>query len=131
MPMVAGPTPGETTKVIRPAAVLREQEAAKLQAALEANDVSRGGVWNVGPGLWQRYDQPWDGVAGMTGSARLMGTIGVIYGSPARVAEDIAALDRLGLGGIIAVFRMGPMPHALATQNLELFMRQVAPQFRS
>jgi len=56
---------------------------------------------------------------------------GVIYGSPARVAEDIAALDRLGLGGIIAVFRMGPMPHALATQNLELFMRQVAPQFRS
>src|SRR6266480_3691301 len=56
---------------------------------------------------------------------------GVIYGSPARVAEDIAALDRLGLGGIIAVFRMGPMPHALATQNLELFMRQIAPQFRS
>ena len=54
-----------------------------------------------------------------------------VYGSPARVAEDIAALDRLGLGGIIAVFRMGPMPHALATQNLELFMRQVAPQFRS
>jgi alkanesulfonate monooxygenase SsuD/methylene tetrahydromethanopterin reductase-like flavin-dependent oxidoreductase (luciferase family) len=55
---------------------------------------------------------------------------GVIYGSLARVAEDIAALDRLGLGGIIAVFRMGPMPHELATQNLELFMRQVAPQFR-
>src|SRR5437868_126926 len=54
----------------------------------------------------------------------------VIYGSPARVAEDITALDRLGLGGIIAVFRMGLMPHALATQNLELFMRQVAPQFR-
>src|SRR5256885_2888359 len=56
---------------------------------------------------------------------------GVIYGSPARVAEDIAALDRLGLGGLISGFRMGPMPHALATQNLELFMRQVAPQFRS
>src|SRR5205085_204816 len=55
---------------------------------------------------------------------------GVIYGSPARVAEDIAALDRLGLGGIIAVFRMGPMPHALATQNLSLFMREVVPHFR-
>jgi hypothetical protein len=75
---------GETTRVIRPAAVLREQEAAKLQAALEANDVSRGGVWNVGPGLWQRYDRPWDGESGMVGQARLMGTIGVIYGSPSR-----------------------------------------------
>ena len=75
---------GETTSVIRPAAILREQEAAKLQAALEANDVSAGGVWNAGPGLWQRYDQPWDGVAGMVGNARLMGTIGVVYGSPSR-----------------------------------------------
>jgi alkanesulfonate monooxygenase SsuD/methylene tetrahydromethanopterin reductase-like flavin-dependent oxidoreductase (luciferase family) len=55
---------------------------------------------------------------------------GVIYGSPATVAEDIAALDRLGIGGIIAVFRMGPMSHEAATQNLALFMREVAPQFR-
>ena len=75
---------GETSRVIRPAAVLREQEAARLQAALEANDVSRGGVWNVGPGLWQRYNRPWDGIGGMLGQARLMGTIGVIYGSPSR-----------------------------------------------
>ena len=55
---------------------------------------------------------------------------GVIYGSPARVAEDIAALDRLGLGGIIAVFRMGLMPHEVATQSLTMFMRDIAPQFR-
>jgi len=55
---------------------------------------------------------------------------GVIYGSPATVAEDIAALDRLGIGGIIAVFRMGPMSHEAATQTLGLFMREVAPQFR-
>ena len=82
--MSFGSTPGETTKVIRPAAVLREQEAARLQAALEANDVSRGGVWNVGPGLWQRYDQPWDGVSGMVGASQLMGTVGVVYGSPSR-----------------------------------------------
>jgi len=55
---------------------------------------------------------------------------GVIYGSPASVAEDIAALEQLGLGGIIAVFRMGPMPHELAAQSLALFMREVAPRFR-
>lgn len=82
--MALGSTPGETTRVIRPAAVLREQEAARLQAALEANDVSRGGVWNVGPGLWQRYDRPWDGIGGMVGTSSLMGTVGVIYGSPSR-----------------------------------------------
>ena len=55
---------------------------------------------------------------------------GVLHGSPATVAEDIAALDRLGIGGIIAVFRMGPMPHELAAQSLSLFMREVAPQFQ-
>ena len=55
---------------------------------------------------------------------------GVIYGSPARVAEDIAALDRLGIGGIIAVFRFGPLSHEMAVQSLSLFMREVAPQFR-
>jgi hypothetical protein len=54
---------------------------------------------------------------------------GVIHGSSATVAEDIAALDRLGIGGIIAVFRMGPMPHELAVQNLSLFMREIAPHF--
>jgi alkanesulfonate monooxygenase SsuD/methylene tetrahydromethanopterin reductase-like flavin-dependent oxidoreductase (luciferase family) len=55
---------------------------------------------------------------------------GVIYGSAATVAEDIAALDRLGLGGIIAVFRMGPMPHDLAAESFTRFMREVAPEFR-
>jgi len=74
----------ETTRVIRPAAVLREQEASRVVAALEEQDVSRGGVWNAAPGLWQRYDHAWDGEGGMSGSARLMGTIGVVYGSPSR-----------------------------------------------
>src|SRR4051795_1721065 len=83
-PWLSAPPPARPPRSSAPAAVLREQEAARLQAALEANDVSRGGVWNVGPGLWQRYDQPWDGVSGMTGTARLMGTIGVVYGSPSR-----------------------------------------------
>jgi alkanesulfonate monooxygenase SsuD/methylene tetrahydromethanopterin reductase-like flavin-dependent oxidoreductase (luciferase family) len=55
---------------------------------------------------------------------------GVLHGAPATVAEDIAALDRLGIGGIIGVFRMGPMPHELAAQSLSLFLREVAPQFR-
>jgi alkanesulfonate monooxygenase SsuD/methylene tetrahydromethanopterin reductase-like flavin-dependent oxidoreductase (luciferase family) len=55
---------------------------------------------------------------------------GLIHGSPARVAEDFAALDRLGVGGVIASFRLGPMPHEVATESLRLFMREVAPHFR-
>ncbi|HTZ37132.1 MAG TPA: LLM class flavin-dependent oxidoreductase [Stellaceae bacterium] len=55
---------------------------------------------------------------------------GLIHGSPARVAEDVAAIERLGIGGIIGTFRLGPMPHELAAASLTLFMQQVAPQFR-
>jgi len=55
---------------------------------------------------------------------------GLLYGSPARVAEDVAALDRLGIGGIIGTFRLGPMPHETAAASLSLFLREVAPQFR-
>ncbi len=55
---------------------------------------------------------------------------GLIHGSPARVAEDVAALDRLGIGGIIGTFRLGPMPHEVAAESLSLFMQKVAPQFR-
>jgi alkanesulfonate monooxygenase SsuD/methylene tetrahydromethanopterin reductase-like flavin-dependent oxidoreductase (luciferase family) len=55
---------------------------------------------------------------------------GLIHGTPARVAEDVAALDRLGIGGIIGTFRLGPMPHEVAMESLTLFMEKVAPQFR-
>jgi alkanesulfonate monooxygenase SsuD/methylene tetrahydromethanopterin reductase-like flavin-dependent oxidoreductase (luciferase family) len=55
---------------------------------------------------------------------------GLIHGSPASVAEDFAALDELGIGGVIASFRLGPMPHEVAAESLRLFMREVAPQFR-
>ena len=55
---------------------------------------------------------------------------GLIHGSPARVAEDVAAIDRLGIGGIIGTFRLGPMTHESAAESLRLFLRRVAPQFR-
>jgi alkanesulfonate monooxygenase SsuD/methylene tetrahydromethanopterin reductase-like flavin-dependent oxidoreductase (luciferase family) len=55
---------------------------------------------------------------------------GLIHGSPATVAEDFAALDQLGIGGVIASFRLGPMPHEVAADSLRLFMAEVAPRFR-
>jgi alkanesulfonate monooxygenase SsuD/methylene tetrahydromethanopterin reductase-like flavin-dependent oxidoreductase (luciferase family) len=55
---------------------------------------------------------------------------GLIHGTPARVAEDVAAIERLGVGGIIGTFRLGPMPHEVAAESLSLFFEKVAPQFR-
>jgi hypothetical protein len=74
----------ETSEIIRPAAVLRQQEAQRVVDALTDLDVSTGGPWNINPGLWQRYDHAWDGVGGMTGTAKLVGTIATTYGAPTR-----------------------------------------------
>ena len=63
-------------------------------------------------------------------SARASVEHGFIHGSPGRVAEALAEIDKLGVGGIIATFRLGPMPHEAAANSLKLFMEHVAPQFR-
>jgi hypothetical protein len=74
----------ETTLVIRPAAVLRALEVERVIDALTALDVASGGIWNVNPGVWQRFDKPWDGIGGMTGTSKLVGSIGAAYGTPTR-----------------------------------------------
>jgi alkanesulfonate monooxygenase SsuD/methylene tetrahydromethanopterin reductase-like flavin-dependent oxidoreductase (luciferase family) len=63
-------------------------------------------------------------------SARASVDHGFICGSPRRVAEAIAEIDDLGVGGVIAPFRLGPMTHQAATNSLRLFMNEVAPRFR-
>ena len=55
---------------------------------------------------------------------------GFICGSPATVAEAIAEIAELGIGGVIVTFRLGPLPHQAAVDSLRLFMTEVAPQFR-
>jgi alkanesulfonate monooxygenase SsuD/methylene tetrahydromethanopterin reductase-like flavin-dependent oxidoreductase (luciferase family) len=55
---------------------------------------------------------------------------GFICGSPARVAEAIAEIAELGIGGVIVTFRLGPLSHQAAVDSLRLFMTEVAPQFR-
>jgi hypothetical protein len=71
-------------RVLRPAAVLDTRMASRVLSELERLDVSRGGVWAAASALWQRYDQPWNGQHGSRGSAELVGSIGVMYDSPAR-----------------------------------------------
>ncbi|HKZ07287.1 MAG TPA: LLM class flavin-dependent oxidoreductase [Methylomirabilota bacterium] len=54
----------------------------------------------------------------------------LLCGSPATVAEAVSKIDAIGVGGLILVFRLGPMPAELAEQSLRLFMGKVAPEFR-
>jgi hypothetical protein len=78
-----GPVAEQTT-VIRPSAVLAERDARRVLAELEARDVSGGGVWSASTGVWQRYDKPWDGQTGLKGESQLIGTIGVVFGTPSK-----------------------------------------------
>ena len=56
--------------------------------------------------------------------------ISLICGSPATVAEKMAEIEKIGVGGVILQFRLGPMAAEVAGQSLRLFAEQVAPNFR-
>ncbi len=66
----------------------------------------------------------------ITAAARSDPRHSLLCGSPATVAEAIAAIDRIGAGGLILVFRIGPMPAEVAESSIRLFMQKVAPAFR-
>lgn len=83
---------------IRPAAVLPIEAAAAIVAELERRDVSRGGVWNATPGVWQRYDRAWSGPAGSRGGAELVGSIGVVYDRPRRLEITVYKVTLTSVG---------------------------------
>jgi hypothetical protein len=72
------------TEVIRPSAVLPETAARAVLAELVLNDARREGLWIAEPACWRRYDRSWDGPGDEPGSAVLMGTMQVAYGTPRR-----------------------------------------------
>ncbi len=55
----------------------------------------------------------------------------LIVGSPATVAERLARINAIGVGGIILQFRVGPSPYEVTKHSIELFMNEVAPEFAS
>jgi alkanesulfonate monooxygenase SsuD/methylene tetrahydromethanopterin reductase-like flavin-dependent oxidoreductase (luciferase family) len=54
----------------------------------------------------------------------------VLCGSPATVAEEIAKIDKIGVGGLILTFRIGPMSYEQTANSVRLFMEKVAPEFK-
>ena len=47
------------------------------------------------------------------------------------MAEKLAEVDAIGVGGVIMQFRLGPMSYDDVAQSLTLFMQKVAPHFTS
>ena len=68
---------------------------------------------------------------GTASAARTVVEHSLIYGSPATVAEKLAQVDAIGVGGVIMQFRLGPMSYDDVAQSLTLFMRKVAPELQS
>jgi hypothetical protein len=74
---------GVVTEVIRPAAILPEESARAVLVELAVRDVHGAGEWHATPTLWRRFDRPWDGVD-QPGTAQLIGSMQVAYGTPTR-----------------------------------------------
>ncbi|MBL4720482.1 MAG: LLM class flavin-dependent oxidoreductase [Alphaproteobacteria bacterium] len=68
-------------------------------------------------------------VAGAAPVARAQVEHSLLYGSPETVAEKIAAIDDIGVGGIILTFRLGPMDYETTAKSIRLFMEKIAPKF--
>jgi hypothetical protein len=79
---------GVISEVIRPAAIVPEASARAILVELALQAVGMGGVWESDPTTWKRYDRPFDGALAdrthTAGSAQLIGTIQVAYGTPSR-----------------------------------------------
>ena len=53
----------------------------------------------------------------------------LVYGSPDTIAETIAALEDMGVGGVMIQFRIGDMPWDVMESSMRLFTEKVMPRF--
>jgi hypothetical protein len=85
------------TEVIRPAAILPEAAARAVLVELAMRDAREEGLWTSSPTLWQRYDRTWDS-SEEPGSAELIGSLHVAYGTPTKYAITVyrATITRHG-----------------------------------
>jgi hypothetical protein len=75
---------GVITEVLRPSAIVPEDAARNILIEMAMRDVRLDGEWWADPATWRRYDKPWDGPERGQGTAELLGSIQVAYGTPTR-----------------------------------------------
>jgi hypothetical protein len=71
--------PYDTDRVIRPAAVVPERAARIVMDWVAVHDVTHGGVWAHDIGYFKRFSGPFNGPAGMRGTAVLLGSVHVTW----------------------------------------------------
>jgi hypothetical protein len=74
---------GAVSEVIRPAAIVPEQAARAILAALDARAIDKGGHWVATARQWYRYDEPGVDNNGIA-RGRLVGCIEAVYGATTR-----------------------------------------------
>ena len=82
---------------ISPGIILSVAQTRGLLMGLANDGVRRGGLWDVVPGQWRRYDRAW-GPEGV-GEAKLVGTIFCMYDKPTRYMTTLfrASITEAGL----------------------------------
>ena len=53
----------------------------------------------------------------------------VLLGSPARITDTLKKVEAAGFEEVILYFNVGLKPHAQVKEEMDRFMREVAPQF--
>lgn len=79
---------GVVSEVIRPAAIVPEEAARVILAALQARSVERDGCWVANARQWSRYDGPGVDSNG-TPMGELIGCIEAVYGATTRYEVTI------------------------------------------
>ncbi len=74
---------GAVSEIIRPAAIVPEEAARAILAALKTHSVENGGYWVATARQWYRYNLPGVGPTGSP-AGHLVGCIEAVYGATTR-----------------------------------------------
>ena len=55
----------------------------------------------------------------------------ILCGSPQHIVDTLKQVEKAGIAEVILYFNYGRKPHALVKEQMERFMREVAPHFSS
>ena len=55
----------------------------------------------------------------------------ILCGSPQHIVDTLKQVEKAGIAEVILYFNYGQKPHALVKEQMERFMREVAPHFAS
>jgi alkanesulfonate monooxygenase SsuD/methylene tetrahydromethanopterin reductase-like flavin-dependent oxidoreductase (luciferase family) len=54
----------------------------------------------------------------------------ILIGSPQKIIESLKRVEQAGIEEVILYFNVGNKPHALVKEQMERFMKEIAPSFR-